>query len=224
MNAGSRKAWTEIVTPEDYDHHMVAIGQAQASADLVLWFLARAHPPRGSRVTVVGAGTGWMLDHVDLTSFEGLRFTFTDLSPRFLQVLRERVAAHQIAAEVLSDDIEASRLPVGMHLLIAGLVLEHIDWRIGVTSIAGLRPRFVGVVIQENPPGMTTPITPGRTLPASIEKASKVALSNLVPRQEVIRAFERLGYRCEEESVRSVADGKRLVGCLFCAAAEPPTT
>ena len=215
MDPESRRAWTEIVTPEDYDRHMEAIGQAQASADLVSWFLLRARPPPGSRVTVVGAGTGWMLDHVDLTPFRGPRLTFTDLSPRFLRVLRERVVAHEVEAEVLMDDIEATHLPRGMHLLIAGLVLEHIDWKKGIASIAALCPRFIGVIIQENPPGMTTSITPGRPLPPSIEAASKVAFSSLLPRPGVVQEFERWGYRCEEESVRSVADGKHLIGCLF---------
>lgn len=215
MDPESRRAWTQIVTPEDYDRHMETIGQAQASTDLVGWFLSRTRLPPGSEVAIVGAGTGWMLDHMNLEGFRDLRLTFTDLSPRFLDKLRERVAAHRIRATVLADDIEATGLSPGMDLLIAGLVLEHIDWRKGIGSIARLAPRFVGIVLQRNPPGMTTSITPGRPLPPSISEASKVALSHLVVKSEVIAEFELRGYRCEEEAERSVADGKRLVGCLF---------
>ena len=215
MDPGSRRAWTEIVTPEDYDRHMETIGQAQACADLVAQFLAWTRLPAGSELVFVGGGTGWMLDHSDLTPFRNLRLTFTDLSPRFLNTLRERLRARGIAAKVLEDDIEATRLATRMDLLIASLVLEHIDWKRGAASIAGLSPRFIGIILQENPPGMTTPITPGRPLPPSILEASKIALSHLVPKGEVIAEFERLGYPCERETSRAVADGKRLVGCLL---------
>jgi len=211
------------VTPEDYDRHMEGIGQAHACADLVTWFLSCARLPKRSRVVVVGAGTGWLLDRVDAAWLRDLSFTFTDISPRFLDKLKERLRDHGFDAEVLEDDIEATALSPRMDLLIASLVLEHIDWRKGVASIAGLSPRLVGVVLQENPPGMTTSITPGRTLPPSIEAASQVALSGLVPRLDVLREFERWQYRCETESVRSVADEKRLIGCLFRAAPEQST-
>ncbi|HXY47461.1 MAG TPA: class I SAM-dependent methyltransferase [Thermoplasmata archaeon] len=215
MDPESRRAWTEIVTPEDYDRHMETIGQAGASADLVAQFLSWTHLPGGSNVVIVGAGTGWMLDHSDLASLRELRLTFTDLSPRFLNKLRERVGAHRLTADVLEDDIEATKLPSGMDLLIASLVLEHIDWMRGAASITGLSPRFIGVVLQENPPGMTTSITPGRPLPPSISEASKIALSHLVPKGEIVAEFERLGYPCDRETSRVVADGKRLIGYLF---------
>ena len=215
MDPESRRAWTEIVTPEDYDRHMETIGQAAASAELVTQFLSWTLLPGRSQVVVAGAGTGWMLDHTDLTPFRNLRLTFTDLSPRFLNKLRERVRTHGITAKVLEDDIEATKLPTGVDLVITSLVLEHIDWKRGAASIAGLSPRFIGVVLQENPPGMTTSITPGRPLPPSILEASKSALSHLVPKSEVVAEFERLGYRCEHETSRAVADGKRLIGCLF---------
>ena len=215
MEPESRRAWTEIVTPEDYDRHIETIGQAEVSADLVAQFLSWTQLPAGGKVVIVGAGTGWLLDHSDLTWFRNLRLTFTDLSPRFLNKLRERLSDHGIAANVLEDDIEATRLATGMDLLIASLVLEHIDWKRGAASIAGLSPRFIGIILQENPPGMTTSITPGRPLPPSILEASKIALSRLLAKNEVVAEFERLGYPCEREASRAVADGKRLVGCLF---------
>jgi hypothetical protein len=75
-------------------------------------------------------------------------------------------------------------------LLLATLLLEHIDWRKGVEAITALNPAACGIIIQENPPGMTTAVTPGRRIPPSIAAAVKIAQPKLVPQDEMLSAFE----------------------------------
>jgi hypothetical protein len=86
---------------------------------------------------------------------------------------------------------------------------------LGVETITGLHPAACGIIIQENPEGMTSAITPGRPIPPSIAKAVEIAHATLVPRQHLIEAFAARGYRCKNTWFHEVADGKRLVAVLF---------
>jgi hypothetical protein len=213
MDPALRRAWTEIVTADDYERHMAAIGQAQAGAELMVWMLAGL--PAGSRVTVAGAGTGQMFDFLAPGLFRPYRLTFSDLNPRYLDRLRSRLARHGLAAEVMEDDFEQTRLAPGPDLLSATLLLEHIDWRRGGEAIASLAPRRCGVVIQENPPEFASAVTPGRTLPPSIAQAVETAHATLVARDELVKAMAKRGFDLRARDVREVADGKRLAGLLF---------
>jgi len=215
MDPGLRRAWTQIVTGEDYDEHMAGIGQAQAGASLTCQIFRAADPPAGGRVVIAGAGTGQMLDFADPAVFRPFRLTFTDLNPAFLARLARRLAKHGLAATVIEDDIEQTAIEPGADLLLATLLLEHIDWRRGVEALTGLRPAACGIIMQENPEGMTSAITPGRQIPPSLAKAGEIAHATLVPRQELIDAFAARGYVCKDTWAREVADGKRLVALLF---------
>jgi len=215
MDTGLRHAWTQIVTGEDYDEHMASIGQAQAGADLTCQILGSAATPAGGCVVIAGAGTGQALDFVDPALFRPFRLTFTDLNPAFLARLARRLAKYGLVATVLEDDIEQTAIEPSPDLLLATLLLEHIDWRRGVETITGLHPAACGIVIQENPEGMTSAITPGRKLPPSIAKAAEIAHATLVPRQDLIAAFAACGYVCQGAWSREVADGKKLVAMLF---------
>lgn len=219
MDPELRRAWTEVVTAGDYERHMAAIGQAQAAAELTAWMLASAGLSAGDTVTVAGAGTGQMLDFLDPGALRPYRLTFADLNPAYLARLRERLSKHGLDGEALEDDFEQTRLASGPELLLATLLLEHIDWRRGVESIARLRPRACGIVMQENPPGMSTAVTPGRVVPPSIAKAMETAHARLVVREEFAAAMKGRGYDLRAEEAREVADGKRLVGLLFGASA-----
>jgi Methyltransferase domain len=215
VDPGLRRAWREIVTPDDYEQHMASIGQAQASADLTRHLIERASLPAGSGITIAGAGTGQMFDFLDPAVFRPYRLTCADLNPVFLRRLGERLARHGLAGEIVEDDIEDTGLEPGCDLLLAALLLEHIDWRRGVAVFAALRPGACGIILQENPPDMTTAVTPGRPLPTSIAKAVEAGHPALVPREELMVAMTAHGYSCRESAVREVADGKRLVGLLF---------
>jgi hypothetical protein len=215
MDTGLRRAWTEIITGDDLDQHLAAIGQAQAGAELACTMLRSAAPPAGGRVVVAGAGTGQMLDLIDPAVLRPFRLTFTDLNPVFLARLSERLARRGLDATILEDDIERTAIEPAPDVLLATLLLEHIDWRRGVEAMAGLRPGACGIVIQENPAGMGSAITPGRERPPSLAKAFESAHITLVPREELIAAFAALGYACRETWPLEVADGKKLVGTLF---------
>jgi hypothetical protein len=84
MDDALRRAWTRIVTPEDYEEHMARIGQAQAGADLTRYLIGSACLAHGARIVIAGAGTGQALDFLDPALLQPFRLTFTDLSARFL--------------------------------------------------------------------------------------------------------------------------------------------
>jgi len=215
MDSELRRAWTEIVTAEDYEEHMAAVGQAQAAAELTRCLVESAAPRAGGRITIAGAGTGQMLEYLDPEIFRPYRLTCSDLNPSFLARLRGRLAGHGLEAEILEDDIEWTRLAPGPDLLLATLLLEHIDWRRGAEVFAALRPGACGIIVQENPPEMATAVTPGRRLPPSLAKAVETAHATLVPRDQLIALMAARGYPCRKSAAREVADGKRLIGLLF---------
>jgi hypothetical protein len=215
MDPELRRAWTEIVTVEDYEEHMASIGQAQAAAELTRHLIQSASLRPGSRITIAGAGTGQMFDFLSPVVFRPHRLTCADLNPVFLARLRERLEKHGLEAEILEDDIERTALAPRPDLLLSTLLLEHIAWLRGVKAFARLRPRTCGIVLQENPPNISVAVTPGRRLPPSIAKAVETAHPTLVPRNDLIVAMAERGYPCRETEVHEVADGKRLVGLLF---------
>jgi hypothetical protein len=215
VNSSLRFAWTEILTGEDYDEHMAAIGQAQAAAELTSALIQDADLSTGSRVVIAGAGTGQMFGLLNPALFQPFALICTDINAKFLGRLRERLLRHNLNAVLLADDIERTSLREAPDLLLAVLLLEQLDWRNGVEAIAALGPARCGIVIQENPPGMTSAVTPGRPVPASIAAAFEGAQPKLVPREELLAGFSARGYRCPRTCAREVADGKRLVSLLF---------
>jgi len=215
MDEALRQAWTEIVTAADYEQHMAAIGQAQAAAELTAHLLDCASLADASTVAVIGAGTGQMFEFLDGAVFRRYHLVCTDLNPSFLICLRGRLKRQGLEAEILEDDFEQSRLAGGVDFLLATLVLEHIDWRRGVGIVVALRPAYFAVILQENPAGMASAITPGRRLPPSIARAAETAHPVLVPREELIAMLGENGYACREIAARPVADGKSLTGLLF---------
>jgi len=116
---------------------------------------------------------------------------------------------------VLEDDIEDTALEPGPDLLLAALLLEHIDWRRGVGVFARLGPAACGIIIQENPRGMQSAVTPGRSIPPSIAKAVEKAHPALVPYDDLVGAFAAHGYICKDTCALEVADGKRLIALLL---------
>ena len=174
MDPELRRAWTEIVTA----------GQAQA-AELTQWLLIsadlsewRAGDGRGGRDRCASAAP----------------LTFADLNPRHLAQRRERLTRQGFDGIVVMDDFEATRLEEGMDFLLATLLLEHIEWRRGLESLARLRPRACGIVMQVNPPGMTTQVTPGRRVPPSLAKAMETAHATLLFEEELVAAMAERGF------------------------------
>ncbi|MBI5282908.1 MAG: hypothetical protein HY858_14580 [Candidatus Solibacter usitatus] len=205
-----RHAWTSSVTALDYETHMAAIGQAQANALHIADFLARISPPPAARVLIAGAGTGQMFTVVPPGIFDGLRPVFSDINPAFLACLRQRVPG----APCVADDLEHSALRGPFFAAAAVLVLEHIDWRKGLDTLARLALAHLFLVIQSNPPHIATAVSPHRTLPGTMAAFSS-SHPNLMHKPEVLAHLATLGYDLAQEDPRPVADGKVMLGLSF---------
>ena len=201
-----REAWTRFVAAEDYDAHMAAIGQAQANASLVAELVAAAAPPPASRILIAGAGTGQMFAHCAPELFRGYTLICSDINPAFLDKLRARCACQTVV-----DDIEDSGLAPGFSLIVVVLVLEHVEWRKALASVARLRPERVLVVLQRNPEGAL----PYRKRIGTMRLFGSEVEPNLIGASALVEEFERLGFRLRLQRERPVTDGKAMVGLLF---------
>ena len=204
-----REVWISQVEPDDYETHMAAIDQAQANARLVRDLFESAGVPKGSRVLIAGAGTGQIFDYLPEGYFDGYRLICSDISSRLLDRLRRRVTC-----ETVVDDIEESKVLPGLGAIIAVLVLEHVDFRRALASLARLHPERLILVIQENPPQMTTAITPGRQVPASL-CVPEESQPQLIPIQQLTDEMTRIGFTLRRMLTAEVADEKKMIGLLF---------
>jgi hypothetical protein len=100
MDSNLRVAWTQIVTAEDYDEHMAAVGQAQAAAVLTVELIQKAALHESSRLVIAGAGTGHMFDFLNIDLFRPFRLICTDLNPTFLVRLRARLLTRGFGVQV----------------------------------------------------------------------------------------------------------------------------
>jgi 2-polyprenyl-3-methyl-5-hydroxy-6-metoxy-1,4-benzoquinol methylase len=158
MREQLRKAWAEIIQPDDYEAHMAAVGQVQANAHLVAEYL-RAHWSKpGASILFVGAGTGQMFDFISPELLLPFSLTFTDINAGYLQRLAARLAAVEgLRYKTLVDDLESTQISRVFDLTAAILVLEHVDWRKAVSTLCALTTHEALVVIQENPPDLPPP-------------------------------------------------------------------
>jgi SAM-dependent methyltransferase len=201
-----RRAWSAHIDPGDYEQHMANVGQAQANADLLVE-LFREHPPLpGSRVHIAGAGTGQHFDYFPPAILAPYEVVFTDINPRFLDVLRGRMQGFPCAIQV--DDIEAPAAGGLYALTIAILVLEHVDWRRALAGICSRTDRAF-FVIQEDPP-----VLPARTLPGTLA-ILREARPHRIPRDALIEASRQEGFELTRVATRDVPDSKRMAGFDF---------
>jgi SAM-dependent methyltransferase len=212
-------AWLNAVEPEDYEEHMTRVGQAQANAGLVQELLDACPPLAGSRVLMAGAGTGQIFDYLPAGRFANWRLTCSDLNPRFLAKLRQR-----ILCETLVDDVEASALEPGFGLIILVLVLEHVDWRRALASLVTRDPEQFLIVTQQNPPHITTAISPNRQPVGTMRVFAAQAQPQLVPFPELEAELARAGYLLARQTSRPVADGKTMLGAIFRRSTAEPDT
>jgi len=201
-----REAWTEFIVADDYEQHMAAIGQAQANALLVAELVAAAQPQTGSRVLIAGAGTGQMFEYCPAGLWDAFDLTCSDLNPTFLRKLRSRHAC-----TTALDDIEDSRLDPGFSLIVVVLVLEHVDWRKALASLARLRPERVAIVIQGNPEGRL----PQRERPGTMRLFGTELNPKFLDAGEIVAEFARRGFALRSQAERPVPDGKTMAGLLF---------
>jgi hypothetical protein len=202
---------------------MEAVGQAQANAALVEAMITSGPAPALRSVLFAGAGTGQLFDYVDPAFLAPYRLTFTDLNPAFLGRLRERLAGTALDYEAVVDDTEHPRLRGPFGAAVVVLVLEHVAWRRGLDGLAALRPEVLHLVVQRNPEGMDSAVTPGRTLPPSLTLAAESAHPTLVDPAEVEAYLGRHGYALVARRERAVPDAKTMIGLTFTSAARPPS-
>lgn len=208
-----REVWSQRIAAEDYEQHMRAIGQAEANAWLTAEFVTR-WVPAGSRLLIPGAGPGQAFEFLPAGVFSPLQVTFADLNPAFVERLLARLADAEFRYRTVVDDFENTAIegPFDAALLI--LLLEHIDWTGAAATLARLGIGCAGIVIQQNPEGLASAVTPGRLLPGSMQ-AFETAHPRLVPREGLIESMARAGYRLTAEVPRAVADGKQMLLLVF---------
>ena len=206
-----REAWF-TVTADDYDCHMAAIGQARANAEIVRELFHARPPASGAAVLVAGGGTGQMFDFVTPDFLRPFALTFTDINPEYLRRLQARLdACPGLNARTALDDIESSALSGEFALLVAVLVLEHVDALRAIATMCRLAAR-VFVVVQENPPRFASAVT--REPVGSVAVFCEVE-PHLHAAAEIERQFAAHGFHRVWTISREVLDDKQMVGMEF---------
>ena len=215
MDRRIREAWLSGISPDDYDAHMAAVGQAQANAEMVAQLL-EVHPPTaGASLLFVGAGTGQLFDYVSPTMLKPFQSTFSDINAEYLERLRRRIrSVPGVRFTTVVDNVESTSLTPGYELVVAVLVLEHVDWRKAIATMCRVSSRRVFVVIQENPPDLPSAMTKNRPVRGSM-RVFLVLQPQLVPSAEVEKEFRGNGFRLRCVLSREVLDAKRMVGLEF---------
>lgn len=206
-----REAWTEIIRPDDYEAHMAAVGQAQANAELVAEYLRAQALTPGISLLFVGAGTGQMFDFVSSELLLPFKVTFADINASYLERLTARLG---LRYETIVDDLEHSALAPAFDVVLAVLVLEHVDWRKAVSTMCALAVQKVFVVIQQNPPDLPSAMTPDKQVPGTMKIFTEIH-PTLIPASELEAEFRRHSFAREYDSHRVVSDNKKMVALGF---------
>lgn len=215
MDRRIREVWLKRISPDDCDAHMAAVGQAQANAELVAQVLEEHPPTAGASILFVGAGTGQLFDYASPTMLKRFHSTFSDINAEYLHRLRSRICSvPELHFNVVVDDVESTSLTPGYELVVAVLVLEHVDWQKAIATMCRLSSRRVFVVVQENPPGLPSAMTKNRPVVGSM-RVFLVLDPQLVPSAEVEKEFRGNGFALRFVLSREVLDSKRMVGLEF---------
>lgn len=199
-----QRAW-ESMDAADYAAHMSNTGQAAANARLSAELLAGFD---GGELLVAGAGPGQMLEQG--LSLERFQTTFTDVNPAFLREVQRRAPQ----ADVAQDDLTNTTIARTFSVALVVLVLEHVDWRRALVSLARLADHWL-IIIQRNPPGMISAVTPGAKPPGAMRVFADDLRPHLIDEAELTAAARERGFRLEGRREASVADGKTMVGLHF---------
>lgn len=215
MDTRLRDAWTKHIKAEDYDAHMAAVGQAQANADLVAELFKDRPPAAGAAVLFVGAGTGQLFDYAPAAMLAPYRTTFSDIVPEFLKQLNSRInSVPRLKFKSVVDDIENSQLAPNFELVLAVLVLQHVDWQKAIAAMCRLSTCRVFVVLQQNPANMSSAMMKRRPAFGSMQVFRELN-PQLVARSDVESEFLRNGFELCRSSVREVPDAKKMVALEF---------
>ncbi|NQV08370.1 class I SAM-dependent methyltransferase [Candidatus Woesearchaeota archaeon] len=215
MDPNERKAWTEIITPEDLDDHLAEIEQAETNAHLIVEMFNDFSIESGPELLVPGCGTGQMFDYIEHTMIGDYNFTFTDLNPKYLEKLGGRLLKNgDMGYSILIDDIEDTKLSGIFDGILAVLLLQHIEWRKGINSMLGFNPSMIYLIIQEQE-NEDHVVTKERDLRPSIKKYAEIENPCLVPRQELTDYLRNRDYKLLKDYERQVPDQKSMIGLVF---------
>jgi hypothetical protein len=207
-----RRAWAEIIDPADYDSHMAAIGQAEANAKLIRALIEDQPMDPGSKLLFAGAGTGQMFDYVAHDFLSPYEVTFTDIREAFLDQLRSRLGA--TGFRIVVDDVEDPQVG-SIDGAVLVLVLEHVGWQKALDALIDLGSHRFYLIVQINPPGMTTAVAPNRVLPPSLACVSADAKPSLIDLAALARFMEERAFSVSFRRDVEVADGKTMCGLVF---------
>jgi SAM-dependent methyltransferase len=214
MNSRLKKAWKEIVTPEDLDTHMEYVGQAKANAFLVESMLTDFTLSKNSSLSVPGCGTGQIIDYLPKKMIDRYRITFSDINKSFLRKLRKRlVSKNTKECKVIVDDLENTRIRKKFDAYLVVLVLEHIDWRKGIQGIIANQPRRLFFVIQCQ--SVKKSFIENSNLRPSIKKFLKIAKPHLVKEQVLLKKLSDSGFVLRKTYRKTMPDGKVMLGIVI---------
>jgi len=209
----TKKAWIEIVKAEDLDNHLKAIGQAEANASLVKEMFKEF--PLNGKLLVPGCGTGQLFDFVSPEDFGKTEFVFTDVNKEFLDKLEERMSRFShVEFSSRIDDIEESKLKEKFEGILLILLLQHIDWKKGLTQMLSFSPKRLYFIIQE-PPENGRAVNTERELPESIREFCKHCSIELVQKKALSGELKKHGFKLLAEYSKSVPDEKRMLALVF---------
>jgi hypothetical protein len=213
MDPKLRRAWKEQITAEDIDAHLRNVGQAEANASLILEMLGSES--LRSRVLVAGAGTGQMFDYTPEAFLREPFVVFSDINQTYLCLLRERVSGRLPRCLAVLDDIEQSALAGPFDVVVAVLLLEHVEWRKALDTMTGWHPKCIHTVIQRNPPDLAQMLTPTGPLPPSIAEFGRDTHPELLKEEELVVEMGVRGYWLRVRREREVPGSKVMIGLSF---------
>jgi hypothetical protein len=194
---------------------MAAVGQAQANAKLVETYFSSAPLNPGDSILFLGAGTGQMFNFVSPSFLLPFQNTFTDINATYLKWLCQRLKnVESLRFTTVVDDIEDSLLSGTFPLVVAVLLLEHIDWRKAVSTICSLSNSAIFLVIQENPSALPAAFTPGRHATGTMSIFSEIH-PTLIPRAELQEEFKSHNFRGNYLEEKIVDAEKKMVALGF---------
>lgn len=211
--ADTKKYWKEIVEPDDLDLHMVEAGQAETNAKLVRKMFSLFPVGHGTTLYVPGCGTGQMFDFISPSELGELKYIFTDIKPEFLEKLRSRLPA-TLDAEIIVDDVEHSEIKQKTDAALVVLLLQHINWRKGLTNILGTLPERIFLIVQQQDL-KDSEINKSRKLRPSMEKFAAIAKTELVNLDDMEFFLKQSQYQKKWSHTESVPHTKRMVALVF---------
>jgi len=148
-----------------------------------------------------------MFDFAPPTFIVPYRLTFADINSAYLRRLSERLVPFKhVRFATIEDDVDQSALQPGFDLVIGVVLLEHVDWRKAVGTIARLFSSRALVVTQENPERQASAMTPNREVPGTMN-VFRESHPELISRPALQTEFRSLGFEVAYEAETIVADG-----------------